>query len=148
MTNDDTISRIEAALSNGEFNFGEVCCGQGEWHGPPYDQPECCGRPLSCADDIRTLLDRLKAAEAENERLSVLAVDQKGVLRDLLADVAVMKQRLAEAKLEAARLRQAAIRAERKLTAYVGVCDGDKELTDAVLPMLRAAMRKEGDHAR
>ncbi len=33
-------------------------------------------------------------------------------------------------------------RAERKLTAYVGVCSGDKELTDAVLPMARSAIAK------
>lgn len=33
-------------------------------------------------------------------------------------------------------------RAERKLSAYVGVCTGDKELTDAVLPMARAAIAK------
>lgn len=33
-------------------------------------------------------------------------------------------------------------RAERKLAAYVGVCAGDKELTDAVLPMARAAIAK------
>ena len=33
-------------------------------------------------------------------------------------------------------------RAERKLSAYVGVCDGDKELTGAVLPMARAAIAK------
>lgn len=31
-------------------------------------------------------------------------------------------------------------RAERKLTAYVGVCSGDKELTGTVLPMVRAAL--------
>lgn len=31
-------------------------------------------------------------------------------------------------------------RAERKLAAYVGVCKGDKELTDTVLPMVRAAL--------
>lgn len=33
-------------------------------------------------------------------------------------------------------------RAERKLYAYVGVCKGDKELTDAVLPMVGAAIAK------
>lgn len=38
-------------------------------------------------------------------------------------------------------LAKAAERAERKLAAYVGVCKGDKELTDAVLPMLRTALR-------
>ena len=31
-------------------------------------------------------------------------------------------------------------RAEMKLTAYVGVCKGDKELTEAVLPMVRKAL--------
>lgn len=31
-------------------------------------------------------------------------------------------------------------RAEMKLTAYVGVCSGDKELTEAVLPMVRKAL--------
>lgn len=33
-------------------------------------------------------------------------------------------------------------RAERKLSAYVGVCKGDKELTDTVLPMCEAAILK------
>lgn len=74
---------------------------------------------------LRYLLDRLKAAEAENERLSAEAVDQKGVLCDLLADASLMKQRLVEAKLEVARLRQAAI-----------------------LPALRAAMSKRNPNAR
>ena len=32
-------------------------------------------------------------------------------------------------------LLEALKRAERKLRAYVGVCDGDKELTDTILPM-------------
>ncbi len=39
-------------------------------------------------------------------------------------------------------LLEALIRAEHKLQAYVGICDGDKELTDAVLPMSRAAIAK------
>ena len=34
------------------------------------------------------------------------------------------------------------ILAERKLSAYVGVCTGDKELNDAVLPRARAAISK------
>ena len=40
-------------------------------------------------------------------------------------------------------LREAASRAERKLSAYVGVCSGDKELTNTVLPMLRAALKRQ-----
>ena len=39
-----------------------------------------------------------------------------------------------------AALEAAAQRAERKLSAYVGVCAGDKELTDTILPMIRAAL--------
>lgn len=46
------------------------------------------------------------------------------------------------------RLREALERAERKLTAYVGVCAGDKELTDAVLPMARAALAAAPDDGR
>lgn len=33
-------------------------------------------------------------------------------------------------------------RAERKLTAYIGVCGGDKELTEAILPMVRTSISK------
>lgn len=39
-------------------------------------------------------------------------------------------------------LLEALERASRKLSAYVGVCAGDKELTDTVLPMARAAIAK------
>jgi len=38
-------------------------------------------------------------------------------------------------KVENKQLLEALKRAERKLRAYVGVCDGDKELTDTILPM-------------
>lgn len=38
---------------------------------------------------------------------------------------------------------EALTRAERKLTAYVGICNGDKELTETVLPMARAALRPQ-----
>ncbi len=43
-------------------------------------------------------------------------------------------EKAAPAMLEALR------RAEQKLAAYVGVCADDKELTQAVLPMVRAAI--------
>jgi hypothetical protein len=35
------------------------------------------------------------------------------------------------------------VRAERKLSAYVGVCKGDKELTDTILPALRSLIEGE-----
>ena len=44
-----------------------------------------------------------------------------------------------------ARLRAALERAWTKLLAYVGVCKDDKELTSAVIPMIRAAL-KETSH--
>lgn len=52
MTDDELISRIEAALED------HVLCLFTD-----------SGNHAFSADDIRTLLDRLKAAEAENERL-------------------------------------------------------------------------------
>lgn len=39
-------------------------------------------------------------------------------------------------------LLEALLRAERKLSAYTGVCSGDKELTNTVLPMVRTAIAK------
>ena len=35
--------------------------------------------------------------------------------------------------------------AERKLAAYVGICEGDKELTDTVLPLVRQAIGELND---
>jgi hypothetical protein len=53
----------------------------------------------------------------------------------------ICRERQLRASLaENTRLREALIRAERKLRAYVGVCKGDKELTDTVLPMAKAAL--------
>ena len=39
------------------------------------------------------------------------------------------------------KLVEALERSERKLTAYIEVCRGDKELTQTVLPMAREALR-------
>lgn len=41
-------------------------------------------------------------------------------------------------------VREALESAERKLSAYVGVCKGDKELTEVVLPMLHSALSDHG----
>ena len=37
-------------------------------------------------------------------------------------------------------IKEALTRAERKLSAYVGVCKGDKELTGTVLPLVRRVL--------
>lgn len=39
-------------------------------------------------------------------------------------------------------LYRALLRAGRKLEAYVGVCNGDKELTDSIIPMVNEALKK------
>lgn len=53
-------------------------------------------------------------------------------------------ERLIEVEQQRDELRAALIRAERKLSAYIGVCTGDKELTGTVLPMARDALAKVG----
>ncbi len=50
----------------------------------------------------------------------------------------------AQLREENALLAEALQRAKRKLSSYVGVCSGDKELTDDVLPMCRAALANVG----
>lgn len=57
---------------------------------------------------------------------------------------AIEKEMHANARIMAAspELLKALIRAEHKLSAYVGVCSGDKELTETILPMSRAAIAK------
>jgi hypothetical protein len=80
-------------------------------------------------------------------RLLARIADLEAQLKDayeLAYDVARhdMEVQFAKAEAENERLRQALRRAERKLTAYVGVCNGDKELTDAVLPMVRAVLTR------
>lgn len=53
----DKYQRLRDALAAGEFDFGQVCCGDVIWSGRPSEPPECCGQPLTAADDIRALLD-------------------------------------------------------------------------------------------
>ena len=132
MMDDDTIERLlQQAMKDPEGleigDFARACYTEGQ----------------------RDAQERIAELEAENERLSALAVDQKGVLRDLLADIAVMKQRLAEAKLEAARLRQAADNALGVLLACCVPAEGvdDRAAILDAQRMLRASMRKEGGDA-
>lgn len=54
--------------------------------------------------------------------------------------------RLENVEQQNAELLAAMIRTERKLSAYVGVCTGDKELLLTVLPMARIAIAKAGDN--
>jgi chromosome segregation ATPase len=71
--------------------------------------------------------DEARAELAAERERAQLAIDEAEARRD-----------------ERDKLREALERAERKLTAYVGVCKDDKELTDAVLPMARAVLKETG----
>ena len=71
----DKYQRLRDALAAGEFDFGQVCCGDGVWSGHPAEPPECCGQPLTAADDIRALLD-------ERDRLHAALV----IAREYVAD--------------------------------------------------------------
>lgn len=57
-----------------------------------------------------------------------------------------MSQETAEANARlcaaAPDLLEACFKAERKLLAYLGVCAGDKQLSDDVLPAIRGAIQK------
>lgn len=57
--------------------------------------------------------DRIARLLDEVERLRAELADQRGVMRDLLADAAQMKQRLGDAKLETARIRKELAEAKR-----------------------------------
>lgn len=72
--------------------------------------------------------------------------DQLAVLNIIAENEKFRKEikQLATCQQQRDELVKALIRAERKLAAYVGVCTGDKELTETVLPMARAALAKVG----
>lgn len=59
----DKYKALRVALEAGEFDFGQKCCERGEWSGNPSEPPECCGQPLTAADDIRVLLADCDALE-------------------------------------------------------------------------------------
>lgn len=79
-----------------------------------------------------------RIAELEAERNLLKALPEK-----LDQTVSRLVRDLESMEAERDRLREALTRAERKLAAYVGACTGDKELTEAVLPLARAALGRE-----
>lgn len=84
---------------------------------------------------------RDEEAQAERRRQEAMAAELERVNRELAA--AQEAERIAaQTRLEKAApaMLEALRRAEQKLIAYVGVCADDKELTQAVLPMVRAAI--------
>ena len=78
---------------------------------------------------------RIRPGQFANHSIPPIATIPKG---DFYSDY------IANAELIAAApdILEALIRAERKLSAYIGVCEGDKELAFSVLPMVRSAIFK------
>jgi hypothetical protein len=72
--------------------------------------------------------------------MTALAAARLDVIKGLEESDKTLRKDLEIAVADVVELREALVRAERKLSAYVGVCKGDKELTDTVLPMARAAL--------
>lgn len=79
-------------------------------------------------------------ARKKNGWVNILKGNSKhdGITRATCAEAAANARLIASAPDMLAAL----VMAERKLSAYVGVCGGDKELTDEVLPLCRAAVAK------
>jgi hypothetical protein len=111
------------------------------------------GEPETPAQNQQAEIDRLPmnvTLEDENVARGRLDLDALACSAETLhvrafifnrtTELASRERELRASLKEIDRLREALIRAERKLSAYVGVCKGDKELTDTVLPMARAAL--------
>lgn len=138
-------------------------------HAKFCDDPDCfqcatarlASAALGVGEEMERLKERLQASEhlrhdmdaalvraglRFNEELARGDTQSRDItaLHRIIADrqergtEALIRAEASEAREKA--LREALERAERKLSAYVGVCKGDKELTDTVLPMARAAL--------
>lgn len=93
---------------------------------------ECyCGHP----DHPKTA-----AEESLDEIAALCGCPEWDYPGQVFRDVVLLKASAETLRRENQRLREALTRAERKLNAYVGVCKDDKELTNTVLPMARAAL--------
>ncbi len=114
---------------------------------------DACGVPLAlahmlnpyagatgAADRVEANARRLVACWNACDGISTERLEDLG--RPLLNHLIGCDERAARMVKERDELLVALERAERKLSAYVGVCTGDKELTEAVLPLARAAIAK------
>lgn len=98
-------------------------------------------------DVLRAIADEKEADTARLDAERARAEKAERALEVAVSEVAAAGRREGIATARAddlarklAAAREALERSERKLSAYVGVCKGDKELTDTVLPMARAAL--------
>lgn len=82
-------------------------------------------------------LNRLEAAERERDRIQTESAERILRLEGVLIKYEQREQALAA---HVGHQHEWLARAERKLSAYVGICNGDKELNDTVLPMVRQTL--------
>jgi hypothetical protein len=108
------------------------------WQG---EHSEDCPNPAALAEMTALALTKSNVdAEAVLVEMTALAAARLDVIKGLEESDKTLRKDLEIAVADVVELREALVRAERKLSAYVGVCKGDKELTDTVLPMARAAL--------
>ena len=87
---------------------------------------------------------RLKERIAELEREIDSLTGQRDRQIDTCAtrenEIIALEKECDQLREQVKMLLDAATRAHRKLSAYVGVCTGDKELTNTIIPMLKEAL--------
>jgi len=120
----EEIERLAADLKNGSWRNFEAMTAAEALLALADERDEWIGRAQHYQTATAELYDQLHGTPCANIRHK----------EELDAALAPMKA-----------LRVALERAERKLSAYVGVCKGDKELTGTVLPMARAALAASKD---
>jgi len=90
--------------------------------------------------EIESLRQQLANAQEHCRDFAAQAETDAGIIKSDGKEIHFLRQQLADHIKREVMLREAATRARRKLTAYVGVCTGDKELTNTIIPMLKEAL--------
>ena len=93
-----------------------------------------------CRVSNKDLLELLRLVEQTEQQNAELKEQSSRLANESVRQA----QQNADLCVKNAELLAALIRTERKLSAYVGVCTGDKELLLTVLPMAREAIAKAG----
>lgn len=97
-------------------------------------------------------IERLKTCRGKHQRLLDRQAAEITRLEKALSAAEAHEHALEHVRImltaQIQTLREALCRAERKLSAYVGVCKDDKELTGTVLPMISAAIAQVSEPAQ
>jgi chromosome segregation ATPase len=98
------------------------------------------GRNHKARLELESLRTAYATVQAERDITRAALEKVSELFDDKVRDLANTMHELATLRETLVGLREPLERAEQKLKAYVGVCTGDKELTEAVLPMVGRAI--------